>query len=179
MTKILIIGFALSLVASAIMVAMQPSDYKVTRAITINAPIEKIYTQIYNLHNWQSWSPWAELDPNMQSDFSGKKQGIGAILSWNSKRPDVGKGSMEIIDAKPNQLVKFALKFQAPLKGESYAEFNFAHLDDKTIVTWSTYGKKNFIAKAIGLIMDCDKMIGQQFEKGLNNLKTLLTRSSS
>jgi hypothetical protein len=33
-------------------------------------------------------------------------------------------------------------------------------------------GKKNFMVKAVGLFMDCDKMIGSQFEKGLADMKS-------
>jgi hypothetical protein len=29
------------------------------------------------------------------------------------------------------------------------------------------YGKNNFVGKAVSLYMDCDKMCGPQFEKGL------------
>ena len=34
-------------------------------------------------------------------------------------------------------------------------------------------GKNNLVGKAFGLIVDCDKMIGKDFEKGLASLKTL------
>ena len=31
-------------------------------------------------------------------------------------------------------------------------------------------GKNNFVFKAVGLFMNCDKMVGPQFEEGLANL---------
>ena len=34
-------------------------------------------------------------------------------------------------------------------------------------------GKNNFFFKAGGLFIDCEKMIGPQFEEGLANLKAL------
>jgi hypothetical protein len=34
-------------------------------------------------------------------------------------------------------------------------------------------GNRNFIAKAMSLVFDCDKMVGGMFEQGLTNLKTL------
>jgi hypothetical protein len=36
------------------------------------------------------------------------------------------------------------------------------------------YGKNNFMGKAIGLIMSCEKMVGGQFEKGLEALKSVV-----
>jgi hypothetical protein len=41
-------------------------------------------------------------------------------------------------------------------------------------VTWGLVGRNNFIAKAIGLVMDMDKMIGSDFEKGLAQMKTVV-----
>ena len=35
------------------------------------------------------------------------------------------------------------------------------------------FGKNNFMGKAMGLIMDCDKMLGGQFEQGLANMKSV------
>lgn len=35
-------------------------------------------------------------------------------------------------------------------------------------------GKNNFMAKAVHLVMNMDKMIGGQFEKGLAQMKSLV-----
>jgi hypothetical protein len=45
---------------------------------------------------------------------------------------------------------------------------------DKTLVTWSMAGKNNFIGRAVCLFMDMDKMVGGEFEKGLNQLKSIV-----
>jgi hypothetical protein len=34
-------------------------------------------------------------------------------------------------------------------------------------------GRANFVAKAMGLFLNCEKMAGAQFEKGLANLKSV------
>jgi hypothetical protein len=52
-------------------------------------------------------------------------------------------------------------------------EFAFQPQDGKTLVTWTMTGKNNFIAKAFSLFMDCEKMVGPDFEKGLANLKAV------
>ena len=36
------------------------------------------------------------------------------------------------------------------------------------------YGTNNFMGKVMGLIMNCDKMLGGQFEQGLAALKTMV-----
>ena len=40
-----------------------------------------------------------------------------------------------------------------------------------TMVTWSMFGQKNFISKAVCLFMDMDKMLGGEMEKGLASVK--------
>ena len=51
-------------------------------------------------------------------------------------------------------------------------EFTFKPEGNQTVVSWSMFGKNNFMGKAMGLIMDCDKMLGGQFEQGLANMKS-------
>jgi hypothetical protein len=41
-------------------------------------------------------------------------------------------------------------------------------------VTWSVTGNNNFMAKAINLFMNMDKMIGGQFENGLASMKSIV-----
>jgi serine/threonine protein kinase HipA of HipAB toxin-antitoxin module len=45
---------------------------------------------------------------------------------------------------------------------------------DQTRLSWNMSGKNGFMAKAIGLFMDCEKMCGDQFEKGLANMKAIV-----
>ena len=56
----------------------------------------------------------------------------------------------------------------------STAEFTFKPEGKQTAVTWSMSGDKNFMAKAIHLFMNMDKMIGGQFEKGLAEMKSIV-----
>ena len=65
------------------------------------------------------------------------------------------------------------LEFFKPMKATNTAEFTFKPDGSKTTVTWTMTGKNNFIGKAFGLIVNCDKMCGGQFEKGLADMKTV------
>lgn len=48
-----------------------------------------------------------------------------------------------------------------------------------TVVTWSMSGKNNFIARAFCLFVNMDKMVGGEFEKGLENLKSVTVVAAS
>ena len=60
-----------------------------------------------------------------------------------------------------------------PFKATNTAEFTFRPEGDQTAVTWSMVGRKNFMAKALHLFMNMDRMIGGQFEKGLAEMKSV------
>ena len=78
---------------------------------------------------------------------------------------------MSITDSRPPDLVRMKLDFVKPFASTCAADFTFRPERDQTSVTWSMTGPKNFISKAVGLVMNMDKMLGGQFEEGLANLK--------
>lgn len=83
---------------------------------------------------------------------------------------------MTILESRPNEFIQFNLEFLKPFKGSNTAEFAFKPEGNQTQVTWSMYGQNNFLAKAIGLIMNCEKMVGSQFDQGLANLKSVVEK---
>jgi hypothetical protein len=57
------------------------------------------------------------------------------------------------------------------MAGVSTVSFSFKPRGNQTEVTWLMTGENNYLAKALCLFMNMDKMIGGQFEKGLAALK--------
>jgi uncharacterized protein YndB with AHSA1/START domain len=176
MLKKILLVVALLIVVFVIVVITRPADFRVTRSATIPAPPAAVFAQVNDLQNWNSWSPWAKLDPNVKNTFSGPTAGTGACFAWSGNN-EVGEGSMTITDSRPNELVAFNLVFVKPFAGACATEFTFKPEGDQTHVTWDMKGKNNFIGKAISLFMDCDKMMGGQFEQGFANLKTVVAQA--
>lgn len=160
-----------------VIVAARPSDFRVTRSIAMAASPQAIFDQVNDLHKWQAWSPWEKIDPALKRTYDGSPAGTGASYSWvgNNK---VGEGRMTITDSRRHDLVRFRLDFLKPFKGTNIAEFTFKPEGAQTVVTWSMTGRYNFMVKAIGLFMNCEKMMGGEFEKGLANLKSLAEAST-
>lgn len=173
MLKTILIGLAVVVVIFAAVVAMQPDDFSVTRSATMSAPPAAIFAQVNDLHKWEAWSPWAKLDPNAKSSYAGAPEGVGASMSWAGNM-QVGEGTMTITKSQPSESIEFKLDFLKPMEGTNIAEFTFKPEGNQTNVTWTMSGKRNFIAKAMGLIFNCEKMVGEQFEKGLGNLKAIV-----
>ena len=168
----ILIGLAVLIVSLLIFIATRPDDFRVTRSTTITAPPAAVFAQVNDFHNWDAWSPWAKLDPACKNSFDGPAAGQGAIFSWDGNKK-VGAGRMTVTESQPPELIRIHLEFLRPFKANNTTEFTFKAQGDQTAVTWSMFGKNNFISKAFGLFMDCDKMVGKDFEKGLASLKSI------
>ncbi len=161
-----------------VVIAIQPEDFRVSRSATIAAPPAAVFEQVNNLQKWNDWSPWAKLDPNAKNTFEGPTSGTGAKFHWDGDS-NVGAGTMTIVGSKPNENVKLKLDFIRPFEGTSDVEFTLKPDGDRTHVTWAMSGKNNFMAKAISLVMDCEKMVGDQYDQGLANIKAIVEKPAS
>lgn len=156
-----------------VVVAIQPSSYRVERTTTMAAPPEAVFEQVNDFRNWQKWSPWANLDPNAEAIFEGPDSGEGAVFRWKGN-DEVGEGSMTILESDPNKLVRIRLEFIKPFEDTSTTEFTLAPEGNQTRVAWSMYGENNFVGKAFCLLMDMDKMIGEKYDEGFANMKKIV-----
>lgn len=147
-----------------------PSKVHVERSIVINAPAAKIFNEVNSLQKWSAWDPWQKKDPNIKNTFSGPESGVGNKNAWTSEVKDVGSGSQTITESVANEKVASELDFGE--NGKANGFFTFTPEGEGTKVEWgfdSDMGM-NPIGKFFGLMMD--GMIGEEFEQGLNNLKS-------
>jgi uncharacterized protein YndB with AHSA1/START domain len=168
----ILIGLAALVVLLVVVVALQPSEFRITRTATVAAPASTVFAQVNDFHKWEAWSPWTKLDPAARNTFDGAPAGSGAVFGWsgNSK---VGEGRMTITESRPNELVRIKLEFMKPFAATNTAEFTFKPEGDRTAVTWSMYGHNNFVGKAVCLVMNMDKTLGGEFDKGLAAMKSV------
>lgn len=153
-------------------VASLPDDFQVQRTAEIHAPADVVFSLINNFHEWDKWSPWEKLDPNLKRTYTGPDAGPGASYSWVGDA-NVGEGKMTIEESKPNELVSIRLEFIKPFPGLCPTTFQLEPTDSTTKVTWKMKGKNHFIAKAISLLLNMDQMIGKNFEDGLAKMDTV------
>jgi uncharacterized protein YndB with AHSA1/START domain len=165
----ILIAVAAVVIALVIVIASRPSGFRISRSATIPAPASVVFAEVNDFHRWNAWSPWARLDPTAQNTFAGAESGVGAVFHWKGNN-QVGEGEMTMVESRPNELVRIRLEFLKPFKATNTAEFIFEAKGDETLVTWSMTGTNSFTAKAVVLVMNCDKMVGGMFEKGLANL---------
>jgi hypothetical protein len=176
MTKIFV-GAGLFVVVFLIAVALKSPNFRVERSATLNAPPDALFAQVNDHRKFAVWNPFLTMDPNVKNTYSGPASGVGAVCSWDGNR-NIGEGSSTITESVPNELVRMRMDWKRPMEGTSTVDFTFKPQGDKTVVTWAMYGKNGFMGKLFSVFMDCDKMCGPQFERGLANLGRVAAEKS-
>jgi hypothetical protein len=146
-----------------------PPKWEVSRSISIGASAQQIYPLVSNFKEWEKWSPWSSY--NVHYTYQGPESGVGSKQSWDSEK--MGKGWMQLTSANPQTGITYDFyiamgRLQSNLQGS----IAFAPQGTGTLVTWTDKGDSgnSFVKRWMSVIFKI--MIGQDFEKGLSNLKT-------
>ncbi len=170
MLQTVLVVAAVVIVAAPVAAATRPDSFRVERSIAVKAPPERVFPLIDDFHRWGSWSPWEDKDPNMQRVHSGAQGGTGAVYQWNGNKA-VGTGRMEITDSSSPDSIVLTIDFIKPFEAHNTAEFTLQPEGEGTRVNWAVYGPSPFFSKLMGLFVSMDRMIGPDFEAGLQKLK--------
>ena len=162
-------------VALLLYASTKPDSFTIQRTATIAAPPERIFPLIANLRSMNTWNPFVDPDPGIKITYSGPESGKGAAHTWAGNR-NVGEGRIEITDTRPPSRVDLRLQMYKPMKADNAVSFTLEPNGQATNVTWAMSGKQPLIGKLMNLFIDCDKMVGGQFEKGLAGLQAIAER---
>jgi hypothetical protein len=143
--------------------------YSLKRTVTVDASKEKVKSYMANFENFQEWSPWAEMDKEMEVEISGKPGEIGSKYEWEGNE-DVGEGVMKITDTSEDT-VKIHLMFKEPFESESPTYYAFKDVGGKTEATWYMEGEIAYPWNIIGLFSSMEDAIGEDFKRGLEKMK--------
>jgi hypothetical protein len=172
----ILLGLAALAVVLIVIVATRPAAFRIQRSTRIAAPHSAAFAVVNNFHRWTAWSPWEKMDPNLQRAYEGPESGPGAVYRWSGNKK-VGEGRMTIENSSPEKIV-IKLEFLKPFKATNTATFTFTPDAGGTHVTWTMDGRNNFMAKAFHMLMDMDKLVGNDFEKGLAAMRTEAEKTS-
>lgn len=174
LSKILI-GIVILIAIPLIIAAFVKKEYAVEREIIIDKPKSEVFTYVKHLKNQNDYSKWANIDPNMEKTYSGTDGEVGFVSAWDSDNEDVGKGEQEIIKIEEGERIDFELRFLEPFEStESAYMTTEAVSENQTKVKWGFNGHMDYPMNIMIVAMDFEKMIGDDLETGLRNLKTVL-----
>jgi hypothetical protein len=173
MLKKLFIAGLLATVVFLFYVASRPAEYRIERHVDIAAPAGDVFAQINDLKRWRDWSPWEGQDPNMVRSYEGAAQGVGAIYSWSGSKL-VGEGHMTILHSVAPFELQILVQVVRPWQSSNTAIFSVTPRGPKACTCqWAMQGTNNFGGKLVGTFIDMGARLGQDFERGLKNLRTV------
>jgi hypothetical protein len=166
--KVIGVAVSLSLLVYIMVCFFTKGDYTISRNVTINTSLEKAFEEVILFENWTRWSPWQETDNTIVNTYFGTPGEPGSGMSWTSKKS--GNGKQIVTAVEPGKLIKSEVFFEdySPL----YAQFEFEEKEGAVSVTWSASGHQNFWGRPLTGLMEY--FIGNDYERGLQNLKKLL-----
>lgn len=143
--------------------------YTVSRETIVAAPPARVRELLDDFHSWSRWSPWEELDPQMQRTYSGAERGVGARYAWEGNKK-AGRGTMEITGNEPHR-VEVAVAFEKPFPSQSQVEFVLTPQDDETHVEWLMRGELSPMMRVFSVVKPMDELVGPDMERGLSRLR--------
>lgn len=170
--------FVLGLVALVLITALfVKKDMHAEREIVINKPKGEVFQYVKYLKNQNDYSKWGTMDPAMKKEFRGTDGTVGFVSAWDSDNKDVGKGEQEIKAMKEGERIDYELRFIKPFKSTAACYMTTEGAGEaQTKVRWGFNGKMIYPLNVMGLFMNMDKMIGDDFNTGLVNLKDRLEK---
>ncbi|MCI5056302.1 MAG: SRPBCC family protein [Flavobacteriales bacterium] len=148
-----------------------PREMNVERSLYINSDPKTVFDQVNNLKNWEAWSPWLQMDPDMKLTY-GSTVGVGAQYSWESDNQNVGVGSLQIVESLPEKSLKTKIEFEG--QGGGNGLWTFKKINNGTNVTWAMQSDipwYNIPGKIFSFLID--GMVGPTFETGLASIKEI------
>jgi uncharacterized protein YndB with AHSA1/START domain len=172
MLKTILLIVAAAVAALLIYAATKPDNFRLQRSATIAAPPDKVFALINDLRQFNTWNPFAKMEPNVVMTYDATSAGVGGAYNWKGDK--TGEGRMQITESVPAQRVSAKLDFSKPFEAHNNVDFTVQPQGDKgSTVTWAMHGPMPYLNRVMTIFFDMDKTVGKDFEAGLANLKAL------
>ena len=76
------------------------AEFSLSRSIRVQADAARVHGLVDDFREWQRWSPWEGLDPDLNRDYSGPDRGVGSTYHWSGNKK-AGEGEMRITGSTP------------------------------------------------------------------------------
>jgi hypothetical protein len=143
--------------------------FEIVRTTSIGADSRVVHGLLNDFHQWSLWSPWEDVDPDMERVHTGAPRGVGACYAWHGNRK-AGAGSMQITLSKPER-IELVLHFLKPMTSTNEVWFELLPLAGSTVVTWRMRGSATGLMSWLSPLIPMDRLVGRDFERGLARLK--------
>ncbi len=150
-----------------------PREMRVKESVIIHAPKKDIEQYILDFKKFEKWSPWANLDPNVQNTYEGEPMKVHHKHIWSGNEK-VGKGSQEIVYISHDSIAT-KLIFIEPFEDKADAFFLIKPKGKNQFeISWGFVSKMNYPMNGIMWLMGFENAIRQDYKKGLETLKKIV-----
>lgn len=167
----IVAGLVLVIGAILLVASRKPDHFSYARSARINASPEKLFGMINDLREMNRWNPYALRETNGKAEYSGAASGPGQRFDFAGSKS--GTGHVEILESQAPTSVAMRLAMVKPIKVDNRIDFTIAPAASGTQVTWAMSGPQPLLGKVMMMFIDCDKMMGRDFDEGLSNMKRL------
>lgn len=147
-----------------------PKSTHIERRIDIAASQGAVFYLVSQHQQFQRWSPWFKLDPNMTLEYSGPAVGVGAKMSWLGDE-SVGRGTSLYSEYQTNKRAVTLLDFGDMGGGSATYDIEALEGGGSRVVWGFDSENRNVMEKYFGLFLD--SILGPIYEDGLLSLKDL------
>lgn len=177
MLKKVLIGLAILIAIPLIAALFIKKDFSITREVTIAKPNAEVFSYIKNIKNQDNFSKWNKMDSTMEKTYTGEDGTVGFVYAWKSTNKDVGAGEQEIKKITEGSRLDMELRFTEPFASQAACFMSTTPVDSTTTkVAWGFEGNTPYPFNFMCLFMDMDKMIGDDLQTGLDNLKEVMEK---
>lgn len=173
--KKILIGLGVLLALPLIIALFMGKDYQLEREITIHKPKQVVFDYIKYLKNQNNYSTWNLMDPKMKQTYTGTDGAVGFVSAWESDKMGIGEQEIKKIDE--GNRIDGELRFKGTFASVAPVYMTTVAVNDSvTQVKWGMSGSMAYPMNFMQVFMSMDKMIGTEYEKSLQNLKTILEK---
>lgn len=143
-----------------------PSNVTILKYVEVNAPLQKVESQVINFDNWKSWYP-AFKDENITVIKNATQKNV--ISSVTLKDTNGKSINLNLVDTS-GHMIDIQLETSSSTK-VNYQFVLIQKVNDQTQLTWNININLGWMPwkKIQGIFMD--KFSGQQYQIALDNLK--------
>jgi len=148
------------------------SKYSVVATREIKASAGKVHDILVNTGRIEEWNPYVEMDPQIKSEFSDQKIGVGSSYKYQSSK--VGNGYLEVTKVEPS-VITLRIEFHNKGKvdvGQTRYMISPGSTADSVTVTWEMTGEHKGVQKLLWPIMN--GVLTKAFNRGLEKLAGLV-----
>lgn len=153
-----------------------PDEARTERSVVVDRPVITVFTLLNRPGAYREWAPLSGRDAAAEVASVGPVSGVGAGLQWSGDPRRVGDGRLQIIESRPNAVIRSQVVLQG--QGEAESAFRIERVAGGARLNWQVHARLSagqswfagLLSRYFGLLFD--RWVGAELERGLAGFKT-------